>query len=182
MSPRPKLDPRQRGGLALATPRRVRIEVDASPWELLSREQRHRAHRPVELVTLEWVARVNEAQVAVGYRSSPVARELGGAVLAALADAGLPHAALRALPALCWAHVARVTYPDGQGVAFGLSERARDGAHAESEGFPFARVDGRRVLAWENCAHGHTDAEVLAAHEFVRGRTIAADGAAGAGR
>ena len=181
--PAPFRDPRQRDGLALATPRRVRLEVDASPWELLSREQRARARRPVEKVTLDWSPWSSDAdaQVAVGYRSSPVARERGPELVAALADLGLPPAALRSVDALCWAHVARVRYPDGRCVAFGLSERPRDVAHAESVGFPFARVEGRRVVAWDRVVHGHTAAEVLAAREFVRPRTprsAAAEGAA----
>ena len=180
MSPRPKVDPRQRDGLALATPRRVRLEVDASPWELLTREQRHRAHRPVARLALDWVAWVNVQQVAVGYRSSPVPRERGAEVLEALADAGLPPAALRSVEALCWAHVARVVYPDGRVVAFGLSERPRDVAHAETVGFPFARVEGRRLVAWANCLHGHTAAEVLAGHEFVRPRAVVEPAAEGA--
>lgn len=182
MSPRPKVDPRQRDGLALATPRRVRIEVDATPWELLSRECVRRAERPLLTVALRWSPLGAEGQPATAYRSSPLDVAHGPACMEAVRSLGLAHDAVRSLPALCWAHVARVRYPDGHTVAFGLSVRPRDLAHVEAEGFPFARVDGHRVLPWGGFAAGHTDAEVLAAHEFVRGRTIAADAAAGAGR
>ena len=179
--PTTKRDQCQRTGLTLATPRRVRLEVDASPWEVLAPDQRRHAHRPLDAVSLTWSAELDEALVAVRYRSSPVGREHGPALVAALDALGLAHPVLRVVEALCWAHVAVVVYPEGQRVAFGLSEVPRDLAHAEAVGFPFARVEGRRVRPWNAVVHGHLDAEVLAAHQFVRPRTIV-DANAGAGR
>lgn len=178
----PKRDPRQRAGLTLATPRRVRLEVDATPWEVLAPDQRRRAGRPTEAVSLAWSAELGDALVPVRYRSSPVGREHAPAIVAALDALGLARPALRVLDALCWAHVAVVAYPDGHRVAFGLSEPPRDLAHAEAAGFPFACVERGRVRPWAGVTHGHLDAEVLASPEFVRERTIAADAAAGAGR
>lgn len=184
MSRRPasKRDPRQRAGLALATPRRVRLEVDATPWELLSREERARAHRPADAVALVWSPQGDEGQPPTAYRSSPVARELWPELLEAIIAAGLPPSAVRAVDALCWAHVAVVAYPDGQAVAFGLSEPPRDHHHAEVHGFPFARVEGRRVRPWAGLCHGHTDGEVLAALRFTRPRAVVEASAMGAGR
>jgi hypothetical protein len=177
----PKRDPRQRSGLTLATPRRVRLEVDASPWEVLAPDLRRRAGRPTEAVSLSWSPELDEALVPVRYRSSPVGREHAPAIVAALAAIGLARPALRVLDALCWAHVAVVAYPDGQRVAFGLSETPRSVSHAEVVGFPFARLDGDRVRPWAGVLHGHLDAEVQGAVQFVRPRTITASGA-GAGR
>lgn len=172
-----KRDPRQRAGLALATPRRVRIEVDPTPWLLLPRAERHRTHRPAEAVVLDWSVRSDEADVPVRVVSSPLARELAPRAIEGLVAIGLPPPSVRSVDALCWAHVARVAYPDGHEVAFGLSEAPRDHAHAEAAGYPFARVERGRVRAWEGCTAGHTDAEVLAAVRFVRPRTTAAEGA-----
>ena len=169
-------DPRQRAGLAVATPRRVRIEVDPTPWLLLPHTERHRAHRPAEAVVLDWTVRVDEAGGPLSVVSSPLARALVERAVEGLAALGLPAAAVRWVDALCWAHVAVVAYPDGHRVVFGLSEAPRDVAHAEAVGFPFARIDGRRVRPWEGIVHGHTDAELRAAREFVRHRTIAGAG------
>ncbi|MDO9016620.1 MAG: hypothetical protein Q8S73_24570 [Deltaproteobacteria bacterium] len=182
MSRRPasKRDPRQRAALALATPRRVLLEVDATPWELLSREDRARAHRPADAIALVWSPLGDEGQPPTAYRSSPVARELWPVLLEAVIAVGLPAAAVRAVDALCWAHVAVVAYPDGHAVAFGLSEAPRDHHHAEVHGFPFARVEGRRVRPWAGLCHGHTDGEVLAASRFIRPRANVEASAEGA--
>lgn len=170
-------DPRQRAGLTLATPRRVRVEVDATPMALLSSDDRRRTGRPLPALELQWAAQLDEAGETVAFRSSPLPLHDGPAVVAALHGLGLAADAVRIVPALCWAHVAVVAYPDDHRVVFGLSEPPRDVAHAEAAGFPFARVEGRRVRPWDGIVHGHTDAEVQAARVFVRSRTTAAAGA-----
>lgn len=163
-------DPRQGGGLALATPRRVRVEVDLCPWEGLGDDERARARRPTRTLRLTWHARHDAAGARVAVRSSPLPRDRAPWVVTALLELGLDPRAVRCLDVLCWAHVARVRYAGGNTIAFGLSEAPRDVAHVESVGFPFGRVDGDRVEPWEGCCHGHTDAEVLAAPAFARGR------------
>lgn len=166
---------RQTAGLALATPKRARLDVDRHDFARLSPAERRRADRPARGLILAWSPVGEDPLDPTAWRSSPIDHANLDRVRQALVALGLDPV-LR--PALCWAHLAVVRYVDGSRVALGCERLPLNTDEAEA-GFPIARLEGRRVLPWMGRLHGHTDAEVLAAPEFVRGRTIA-DGAVGA--
>lgn len=168
---------RQMSGLRLATPRRMRLDVDPNDWRRLSDTEQRRAGRPVRGVQLAWSPLGADVLVPSGWRSSPVDHADLHRVREALSRRlGLDTAVV---PGLAWPHLALVRYVDGSLVVFGCDQLPLDVAQAEA-GLPIGRIEryGRdaRVRPWEGRVTGHTDAELLAAPEFQRGGARDAEG------
>lgn len=171
---------RQMSGLRLATPRRVRLDVDPNDWRRLSDAEQRRAGRPVPGVQLAWSPLGADVLAPSGWRSSPVDHAHLQRVREALSRRlGLDTAVV---PGLAWPHLALVRYVDGSLVAFGCDHLPLDVAQAEA-GLPIGRIERyanrARVCPWEGRCIAHLDSELLAAPEFQRGGARDAAGRVG---
>lgn len=173
-------DARQTSGLRLATPRRVRLDVDPNDWRRLSDAELRRAGRPVPGVQLAWSPLGADVLAPTGWRSSPVDHANLRRVRETLSRRlGLDTVVV---PGLAWPHLALVRYVDGSLVAFGCDRLPLDVAQAEA-GLPIGCIErygqGARVRPWEGRCIAHLDTELLAAPEFQRGGARGAEGRVG---